>query len=83
MRTTVTLDSDVEARLSQLMRERGIGFKEAVNSTLRAGFGIGAPVDIAFPVFDMGEPRVDLTHANQLAAGLEDEAITRSLAVGR
>ena len=37
MRTTVTLDPDVEAKLSTLMRERGISFKETLNSAIRAG----------------------------------------------
>src|SRR5215471_17992270 len=37
MRTTVTLDPDVEARLREIARERGISFKEALNSAIRAG----------------------------------------------
>jgi hypothetical protein len=83
MRTTVTLDSDVELRLTQLMRERGLTFKDALNTTLRAGFGMESRTDVAFPVFDMGEPRVDLTHANQLAGALENGEVARSLTVGR
>lgn len=38
MRTTITLDSDVAAKLERAVRERGISFKEAVNSALRRGF---------------------------------------------
>ncbi len=38
MRTTITLDSDVAAKLERAARERGISFKEAVNSALRRGF---------------------------------------------
>lgn len=83
MRTTVTLDSDVELRLQDLMRARGLTFKQAINSALRTGLGITRPVDVAFAVFDLGEPRVDLTHAGRLAAALEDEEIVRRLAVGR
>ncbi len=41
MRTTITLDSDVAERLQELMRERHLTFKEAVNSTLRKGFASG------------------------------------------
>ena len=37
MRTTVTLDGDVEAVLRVAMRERHLSFKEAVNNALRAG----------------------------------------------
>lgn len=91
MRTTVTLDSDVELKLQRLMRERRITFKEAVNSTLRAGLGIGddgpgrakAKGDYSFPTYSMGEPLMDLTHANRIAEELEDEAILQKLALGK
>jgi hypothetical protein len=36
MRTTVTLDPDVERLLRGLMRDRGISFKEALNEAVRA-----------------------------------------------
>ena len=39
MRTTVTLEPDVAEQLRQIMKERSITFKEAVNSTLRKGLG--------------------------------------------
>ncbi len=41
MRTTVTLDPDVEVLVRRAMRERGISFKEALNQAVR--FGIGGP----------------------------------------
>jgi len=37
MRTTVTLDADVERMLRSAMRERGISFKEALNDAIRTG----------------------------------------------
>ena len=37
MRTTVTLDSDIAARLEGLRKRRDQSFKEAVNTALRAG----------------------------------------------
>jgi hypothetical protein len=37
MRTTVTLDPDVERLIRDSMRERGIAFKEALNEAARAG----------------------------------------------
>lgn len=37
MRTTVTFDPDVSARLKQSMRKTGRGFKETVNALLRRG----------------------------------------------
>jgi Arc/MetJ family transcription regulator len=36
MRTTITIDADVEALLKKVMRERELSFKETVNSCLRA-----------------------------------------------
>lgn len=83
MRTTVTLDSDVELKLQELMRSRGLTFKQAINSALRAGLDLARPAEVGFAVFDLGEPRVDLTHAGRLAAALEDEEVARKLALGR
>jgi hypothetical protein len=84
-RTTVTLDPDVEALLAQVMRERGVGFKAALNEALRRGLTTrtGPRVDYAFPTYDLGAPRVDLTHALRVAADLEDDEIARELTVGR
>lgn len=38
MRTTLTLDNDVEAKLNAEMRRTGKSFKEVVNEILRIGF---------------------------------------------
>ena len=37
MRTTVTLDPDVEAAVERVRRERGLGLSEAINQLVRAG----------------------------------------------
>ena len=37
MRTTLTLDPDVAENLKKKMHEDGLGLKEALNQTLRAG----------------------------------------------
>ncbi|HUZ98143.1 MAG TPA: hypothetical protein VMU74_02180 [Gaiellaceae bacterium] len=79
MRTTVTLDPDVEAQVKRLMAERGLSFKEAVNTAIRAGLRPpGEP--FRTPTYDMGEPFVDLTKALRLAGELEDDEIVRRLA---
>jgi len=83
VRTTVTLDSDVELKLQELMRSRSLTFKQAINSALRAGLDLARPTELRFAVFDLGEPQVDLTHAGRLAAALEDEEVARKLALGR
>lgn len=43
MRTTVTLEPDVQALIRAAMKERGISFKEALNSAVRAGLLKGKP----------------------------------------
>jgi hypothetical protein len=84
MRTTVTLDPDTRALVERAMRERGLSFKEAVNEGIRAGFAAGrsGPRSYTTPR-TLGPARVDLTKALRLAAGLEDDALTRRLSEGR
>ena len=81
MRTTITLDPDVASKVQALMRERGISFKEAVNQTLRLGFGQGKqPRPYEVPVRSLGlRAGIDLTRALHLAAELDDEANLRDL----
>jgi hypothetical protein len=84
VRTTVTLDADVEVLLKRLMRERGLTLKQAINESIRAG--ATAPRDttapVTFPTYDMGAPHVDLTKALELAGRLEDDELVRRLARG-
>lgn len=73
MRTTVTLDSDVEALLRKAMRERGEPFKRVLNAAIRAALTDARQAKpFKQPTFDMGELLVDLTKALSLAAELED-----------
>ncbi len=81
MRTTVTLDPDTDAMVRRLMRERSISFKEAVNAAIRAGATRPARRRTSrTPQFDMGEPRLPLEKAVQVAAAMEDDEIIRKLA---
>lgn len=75
MRTTVTLDPDVEALLKQAMREHGLPFKQALNEALRTGLARrDSPVDpFRQRTFGLGQPRVDLTKALALAGELDDQ----------
>jgi uncharacterized protein (DUF2236 family) len=79
MRTTVTLDPDVEAMLRKEMRRRGEPFKQVLNKAIRTGLrtmGKSRSEEPFEPLtFDMGRPRVDLTKAAALAAELEDEEL--------
>jgi hypothetical protein len=84
MRTTVTLDPDTEALIKRAMRERGISFKQAVNDAIRSGLtDARAAEEYTFPTYDLGEPKVDLTKALQLAGELEDLEIVRKLQQGK
>ena len=84
MRTTITLDADVATLVKRLMADRGLSFKEAVNSALRASLAPALETSsIILPVYDMGEAKVPLEHALRLAAELEDEEIARKMSVGR
>jgi hypothetical protein len=82
MRTTVTLDPDVEAKLRAIMRERGISFKEALNNSIRAGVANvrGPGTQYQLKTYPMGlRPGIQLTKALALGAELEDEEIVRKL----
>lgn len=82
MRTTVTLDPDVATKLKAVARERGISFKQALNSAVRAGLGGAGRAKRPFKQYarPMGlRPGFNLDKALQVAAALEDEEIVRKL----
>lgn len=85
MRTTLTLDPDVEALVRKVMRERGLSLKEAVNSALRTALSPPQKGHRRFhtQTFSMGEPSVPLDHALRVAAELEDSDLRRRIAVGK
>lgn len=86
MRTTVTLDPDVERLLKQVVRDHGISFKQALNDSIRAGVtGPRKPskrfVQRTFP---MGaEQYFRWEKALAVAEAMEDEEIGRKLALGK
>lgn len=82
MRTTVTLDPDVAARLRAQARERGISFKEALNTSVRQGLdrsgGDARPYRV--PTHALGlRTGVNLDKAERLADALEDIELARKL----
>ncbi len=82
MRTTVTLDADVAAKLKALARRRGISFKQALNQAVRAGLGpshrSARPFTQQTQAMSL-RPGVNLDKALQLASALEDEELVRKL----
>jgi hypothetical protein len=86
MRTTVTLDADVEAKLRATMRERGVSFKVAVNEAIRSGLGGPARAGRRYrmPTAPLGaRPGVDLSKALVLAGEMEDAELLRKLELGK
>lgn len=87
MRTTVTLDPDVAAKLKETARERGISFKEALNSSVRRGFERGATRPKPYklpPPQNLGiKPGVNLVKALQLAGEMEDAETIRKMRLGK
>jgi cytidylate kinase len=83
MRTTVTLDADVAAKLRRLTREQGISFKEALNASVRRGIESASetsPYRLK-PRKLKARQGIDLDRALHLAAQMEDEETLRKLAL--
>lgn len=87
MRTTVTLDPDVAAKLKEEMRRRDISFKEALNSSVRRGLerdeAKPRPYRLPPPRRMKARPGVNLDKALQLAGELEDAETIRKLHLGK
>ena len=79
MRTTLTLDDDVAAKLKEFVRRKRVPFKEAVNTVLRRGFVAPEPrgacaKPVRVKVFDSPfRAGVDPLRLNQLSDELEAE----------
>lgn len=84
MRTTVTLDADVEALLQVAMREQQISFEQALNAAVRAGLTRSSERVVGFlqSTFHLGsEQNFRWDKALASAAALEDEQLLRKLSL--
>ena len=83
MRTTVTLDPDVERLIKDAMRERGMSFKEALNEAARIGLRGKEPKraqTYTQKTFRMGEGQeFRWDKALAVADAIEDEELSRKL----
>ena len=85
MRTTLTIDSDVEQLLRREMQRTNRSMEAVVNDALRAGLGMqGKPArarrfKVEPHAFGFA-PGVDVDGLNQLADEMETEEIARKLA---
>lgn len=84
VRTTVTLDPDVEALVKRLMQEDGISFKTALNQALRKALSPPGQIRFVQRTHSMGaRPGVPYDKALSLASALEDQEIIRKLDLGK
>ena len=85
MRTTVTLDPDVERLIRDAMRERAISFKEALNEAARIGLSAKEHKrarKFCQKTFRMGEGQeFRWDKALAVAGAMEDEELGRKLAL--
>lgn len=82
IRTTVTLEDDLDARLREIARERNISFKEALNTAIRRGLE-DEPEEYVEEVVNLGvRPGVNIAKALQVAVQSEDHAIVHKLKEG-
>ena len=85
MRTTVTLDADVERLIKNSMRERSLSFKEALNEAVRAGLlrekhpRARKFVQKTFPLGAGQDFRWDKALA--IAEAMEDEELSRKISL--
>jgi hypothetical protein len=83
MRTTVTLDPDVERLIRDAMKERAISFKEALNEAARIGLRSNGPKrarKFTQKTFRMGEVQeFRWDKALAVADALEDEELKRKI----
>lgn len=80
MRTTVTLDSDVEQALREVMARDGISFKQALNQAVRAGIGPRVEYTYVTPTFDL-QPLVNMDNPRHVLAQLDEDSDRAKLAL--
>jgi hypothetical protein len=85
MRTTVTLDADIAAKLKEEARRQKTSFKEVLNNSVRRGLQTGVaeatkPYRLR-PRPLRAKPGVNLDRALSMAGEIEDAEILRKLSL--
>ncbi len=82
MRTTVTLDSDVESLIRNIMKEQGLSFREALHCAIRAGAKQTKRRPFVQNTFSLGAKQsFRWDKALATAEAMEDEELTRKLSL--
>ena len=80
----MTLDPDVEALISRVMREKGMSFKETINEAVRASLAPRSTSVFRQRTFAMGfRPDINYDKALETAGALEDQELLHKLAIGK
>ncbi len=76
MRTTLNLDDDVAARLTDRARSEGRSLSRVVNDLVRSALHSTRPAPEPYdpPVLDSGEPLIDVTDVAAALDGLDGNA---------
>jgi hypothetical protein len=87
MRTTVTLDPDVERLVRDCMKKRGVSFKQALNEAVRTGLDRPSAKPgrrFVQKTFSLGaEQNFRWDKALAVAEAIEDEELNRKLSLGK
>jgi len=87
MRTTVTLDPDVRRILEDVVKERVVSFKQALNDAVRTGLAPARPNRrrrFVQKTYSLGaEPQFRWDKALETADAIEDEELVRKLGLGK
>jgi hypothetical protein len=84
MRTTITLESDVERLINQAVHKSHKSFKDVVNEAIRLGLSRFGKTEQVKPFkvkpFNLGlRPGIDPARFNQLVDEMEDQAFVSKL----
>jgi hypothetical protein len=85
VRTTVTLDPDTDKLIRDVMRERGVSFKQALNDAIRVGLmrpKRNGPRPFTQKTYSLGtEQYFRWDKALAVADAIEDEELSRKLSL--
>lgn len=83
-RTTITLTPEADAAIQNLMRERSLTFKDAVNTAILDGApSIAKPKPFKLRTYKLGPALVPLDHATTLVGELDDIEYLRKRDMGK
>jgi hypothetical protein len=84
MRTTITLTPEAEALVKKAMAERKLSFKDVVNEAILRGLGVNrGSREFHTKTRSMGQSRINLDKATQLAGELDNQDFLRKVSAGQ